>query len=287
MTQFIAELGSNHNGDFARACQLIDLAAHIGCAAVKFQLYRPERLFCAEALVQNPGLREKPVLPVEWVDPLIARAHANGLRIGVTPFDLGAVDVLAARPQLDFVKVASYSLLHYDLLRAVSGLGKQVMVGTGMATEQELLTAASCLADAPYVAWLHCVSKYPTSPTEANLSRIAQLRMFFPRRASGFGWSDHTCSEAVLFRAAWRFNVDYIEAHLDLDGAGAEFGDGHCWLPGPLGKVIAALDDACDLDYTINSNADAPERLWRADPSDGLRPTVALRKTWALLSKSS
>ncbi len=36
-TQFIAEVSSNHHRDLDRCLAFIDVAAHIGCSAVKFQ----------------------------------------------------------------------------------------------------------------------------------------------------------------------------------------------------------------------------------------------------------
>ena len=42
---FIAEISSNHNQDLNRALKFIDVAAEIGCDAVKFQLFKIEELF--------------------------------------------------------------------------------------------------------------------------------------------------------------------------------------------------------------------------------------------------
>ena len=41
---FIAEIGSNHNGDFSLAKELVVAAARSGASAVKFQTYRAEKL---------------------------------------------------------------------------------------------------------------------------------------------------------------------------------------------------------------------------------------------------
>ena len=45
----IAEIGVNHDGSLARAAQLVELAAEVGADAVKFQIFRADRLLHASA----------------------------------------------------------------------------------------------------------------------------------------------------------------------------------------------------------------------------------------------
>ena len=53
MTKFIAEVSSNHSKDINRAIEFIDIAAEIGCDAVKFQLFRVDKLFAPEILARS------------------------------------------------------------------------------------------------------------------------------------------------------------------------------------------------------------------------------------------
>jgi hypothetical protein len=72
-----------------------------------------------------------------------------------------------------------------------------------------------------------------------------------------------------------------IEFHLDLEGQGAEFGAGHCWLPDPMREVIRSVRAGlrAEGDGEVGPAAsELEEREWRADPSDGLRPTRLTRK---------
>ena len=48
-TKFIAEIGSNHNRSLSRCYKLIDEAKKLGFYAVKFQLFRIEKLFSKDA----------------------------------------------------------------------------------------------------------------------------------------------------------------------------------------------------------------------------------------------
>ena len=74
-----------------------------------------------------------------------------------------------------------------------------------------------------------------------------------------------------------------IEFHLDIDGEGREFEAGHCWLPEKMANVIDLCLQGQVADGSNEKNepleTENAERQWRADPQDGLRPMMPLRKT--------
>ena len=74
-----------------------------------------------------------------------------------------------------------------------------------------------------------------------------------------------------------------VEFHVDLDGKGAEYGAGHCWLPEQIAPVIEAIRAGSAADGTgekVPVDAEIADRPWRADPADGLRPMRSIRSTW-------
>jgi N-acetylneuraminate synthase len=279
---FIAEVSSNHARDLSRALAFVDEAARCGCDAVKFQLFRVSELFAPEILSKSAKHRERVAweLPVSHLKPLAERCRERGIQFSCTPFYLEAVRELA--PFVAFYKIASYELLWGGLLEACAATGKPVILSTGMATMTEIKTAAAALkrAGARDVTLLHCVSAYPTPPEEANLSAIAAIR-----EATGcrVGWSDHTRSPAVIERAVHKWGATTVEFHLDLDGNGAEYASGHCWLPDEIAPVIARIRRGFAADgsgFKEPAAAELSDREWRADPSDGLRPLRHIRETW-------
>src|SRR6266571_2271307 len=281
-TQFVAEVSSNHNRDLARAIAFVDAASRIGCDGVKFQLFRVDELFAPEILAKSPTHRARSQweLPEEFLPRIAARSRERGVQFACTPFSLRAVDVLL--PYVDFYKIASYELLWDDLLRACAGTGKRVVIATGMATLDEIVRAAGVLRRAGCAdpLLLHCTSGYPTPIEQCNLAAIETIRAATGARA---GWSDHSVSPAVLYRAAHRWSAEMVEFHLDLDGAGAEYSAGHCWLPHQIGPVIEAIRHGVAADGTGEKNpveAEIADRPWRADPADGLRPMRSVRSTW-------
>jgi sialic acid synthase SpsE len=279
---FIAEASSNHGRDLGRARAFVDAAADAGCDAVKFQLFKIDRMFAPEILRQSPKHRARAEweLPLEHLAPLAEHCSARKIQFSCTPFYLEAVAELA--PFVDFYKVASYELLVTDLLKACAASGKPVVLSTGMATVDEIAAAAGTLisAGASDITLLHCVSAYPTPAAEANLSAIQQLRDMTGLKV---GWSDHTRRPAVIERAVHRWGASAIEFHLDLDGEGAEYAAGHCWLPEEIAPVIARIRESGVADgngFKGPQPSELSDRDWRADPVDGMRPLQHIRLSY-------
>ena len=289
MTRFIAEISSNHNGDMARCRELIRQAARCGCWGVKFQLFRMENLFAPVVLQSSAEhrARRRWELPHYFLPELAACAHDEGLAFGCTPFDLPAVDVL--RPHVDFLKVASYELPWLDLVRACAGTGLPLQISRGMATAGEIVAAAraACEAGADDLTILHCVSSYPVAARDCNLAAMGALRDLLAAEGlpARVGWSDHSVQPGVVARAAGHWAAEVVEFHFDLEGQGVEFGGRHCWLPRAIAPVIAGLAqpiaEGCDGTGDLEPvAAELEERPWRADPADGLRPTLPVREQW-------
>jgi len=279
---FIAEASSNHGRDLGRALAFVDAAADAGCDAVKFQLFKIDRMFAPEILSRSEKHRARREweLPRAHLAPLAEHCLKRGIQFSCTPFYLEAVEEL--RPFVAFYKVASYELLVGDLLKACARTGKPIVLSTGMATMDEIVHAATTLkgAGASDVTLLHCVSAYPTPPNEANLSALETIR-----DATGYpvGWSDHTRRPAVIERAVHRWNARVVEFHLDLDGEGAEYASGHCWLPEEIAPVIMRIRESLVADgvgYKGPQPSELSDRDWRADPVDGMRPLRHIRAAW-------
>jgi N-acetylneuraminate synthase len=279
---FIAEASSNHGRDLSRALAFVDAAVDAGCDAVKFQLFKIDRMFAPEILAKSAKHRARREweLPLGHLAPLAEHCSKRRIAFSCTPFYVEAVAELA--PFVDFYKIASYELLVTDLLKAAAATGKPVVLSTGMATMEEIAGAASTLkpAGAADIILLHCVSAYPTPAGEANLSAIDSIR-----KATGcaVGWSDHTRRPAVIERAVHHWNAAAVEFHLDLDGRGAEYAAGHCWLPEEIAPVIARIRECFSADGTGFKEpqpSEAEDREWRADPVDGMRPLRHVRARW-------
>ncbi|MEO0514306.1 MAG: N-acetylneuraminate synthase family protein [Planctomycetota bacterium] len=219
----IAEVGVNHDGDPTRANQLLRAAADAGADAVKFQLFRPDRLLSAAArlAIYQDGqaddahaLLSTLTLPLDAMADLRGTAKRLGLTFIVTPFSLGDVADLAAL-DVDAVKIASPDAVNTPLLDAAAKLGKPMIVSTGTC-ELDELDAAARVAQATGGALLQCVSAYPTPDRAAGLGGMAAIRDRFPGVAVGY--SDHTAAldTGALAVAA---GAVVLEKHLTHDRA--------------------------------------------------------------------
>lgn len=280
--KFIAEISSNHSQDLNRAKKFIKVSSEIGCYGVKFQLFKIEELFAPEILQKSKTHQERKQweLPVEFIPELSHYAHKLGIKFSCTPFYLKAVEEL--EPYVDFYKIASYELLWDELIIACAKTGKDLVLSTGMATLDEIAHAVEVFREysTASLILLHAISGYPTPIQEANLKAIETLR---DRFGCEVGLSDHSVSPDVVTRAVYKWDASMIEFHLDLDEAGEEFQAGHCWLPHQMQNTISSLKNGFLADGTgekVPAPSEEPDRLWRADPSDGLRPFKEIRENF-------
>ncbi len=279
---FIAEVFSNYGQDLKRAKEFIKVSKEIGCDAVKFQLFKIDQLFAPEILNKSKEHRKRKQweLPVAFLPELSSYAHKQGLKFTCTPFYLEAVTEL--EPYVDFYKIASYELLWDELIIKCAKTGKDLVLSTGMATLDEINHAVNVFKkhSNANLTLLHAISGYPTPVNEANVKAIATLNNAF---SCDTGLSDHSVSPAVLLRAIHRWGAKVIEFHLDLDGQGEEFAAGHCWLPDAIKNTISLVKEGFVADGNGEKQPAASEqadRVWRADPSDGLRPFKSIRNSF-------
>lgn len=282
MIKFIAEVSSNHHCDLNRSFEFIDAASEAGCYAIKFQLFKIDKLFAPEILMNSKKHRDRKKweLPLSFIPLLAERSIKKGLKFSCTPFYLEGVEEL--KNYVDIFKIASYEMLWDDLLITCAKTKKAIMMSTGMATIPEIKHAVKILqsngCDNPIL--FHCTSSYPTPYHEANLAAIKTIQQ---ETNCEVGWSDHTVEEAVIYRAIHKWNAKVIEFHLDLDKKGEEYNQGHCWLPDDIKKLIENVNKAIGSDgdgIKLPSPSELPDRDWRADPLDGLRPIKRIRKNW-------
>lgn len=189
----VAEAGSNHDGDFRQAQQLVRDARRVGADAVKFQCL--------------------PNLPHEWLPELKDLANGFGLDLFATPFDVDAVYRLADLG-VPYLKIASAEIINLDLLRAAAETHIPLLISTGMATMEEIDQALSASHGyATGATLLQCTSKYPTPLGQVNLLAMAEMHDAFDLPV---GLSDHSES-IVVPAAAVALGATVIEKHFTLD----------------------------------------------------------------------
>lgn len=274
----IAEAGVNHGGDLAQALRLVEAAAAAGADAVKFQTFRAERLVTVRApkadyQARNTGeggaqldMLRRLELDEAAHRALLARCRELGILFLSTPFEEASADLLEGLG-LPAFKLPSGELTNLPFLAHVARKGRPVLLSTGMATLGEVEAALAVLAGEGLreVALLHCVSSYPTAPSDANLRAMATLAHAFQVPV---GYSDHTQGLEVPL-AAVALGACVLEKHMTLDRS----------LPGP--------DQAASLEPRELAALVAGIRTVEAALGDGLkRPAPCERNTAEVARKS-
>lgn len=226
-TLMIAEIGVNHEGDFAVARRLLQDAVATGADAVKFQAYYPAelRFISPQADLERFQRTQRFVLTWDQLRTLAGEARAAGVVFLCTYFDIETVEALG--DLVPAFKVASGDLTNVPLLRAVGRAAKPVILSTGMGTDEEIelalktLRAAGCEPLDELVVLLHCISSYPCPPEQAQLRAIPHLRRRFGLR---IGYSDHTIGIQAA-QAAVALGACVIEKHFTDNKAGRTFRD--------------------------------------------------------------
>jgi N,N'-diacetyllegionaminate synthase len=227
-TFIIAEAGVNHNGDIHAAKCLIDAAADSGADAVKFQTFDAKNLVChyaqkAEYQTCHSGKTESQFEMLQKLQ-LDSGAHKElleycgdkGIIFLSTAFDLGSIDFLQ-KLGLEIFKIPSGEITNLPYLKKIGGLGKQIIVSTGMADLGEIEAALNVLTDAGTlkedITVLHCNTEYPTPVEDVNLKAMLTIREAFGVQV---GYSDHTRGIEVPV-AAVAMGATVIEKHFTLD----------------------------------------------------------------------
>lgn len=212
----IAEIGSNHNQDRALALEMIDMAASAGANAVKFQSIRFDELYLEGH--EDAEFREwfrQIELDESWYADLAARAAAANVDFLSAPTYERAVDLLEAC-EVPAYKLASPQVQgNLAVVRRAARTGKPLIMSTGYCLYPDIeraVTACESEGNRNIVA-LHCISKYPTDPAEANLRFMDTLATMI---RTPVGYSDHSLGPHLAVAAVAR-GACAIEKHVTTD----------------------------------------------------------------------
>lgn len=225
----IAEAGVNHNGDITLAKKLIDAAADAGVDYVKFQTFNSKKLVSKsaqkadyqkqntnDAIESQLKMLQKLELSNENHLVLIDYCKSKNIQFLSTAFDLDSIDFLN-NLNIDVWKIPSGEITNLPYLRKIGGLGKPVIISTGMAEMREIDDAIKVVVAAgteiDKITILHCNTEYPTPMCDVNLKAMNTIKNVFKVPV---GYSDHTLGIEIPI-AAVAIGATVIEKHFTLD----------------------------------------------------------------------
>lgn len=229
-TYFIADIAANHDGDLARAKELMTLAYEAGADCAKFQHFR------APHIVSDVGFRalggqqshqaswQKSVfevyqdasLPWEWTPELSRHAKTIGIEFMSAPYDLEAVDHIG--PYVTAYKVGSGDVNWIEELTYIAQQGKPVILATGAASLEDVHRAMDVLLEHKVdVVLMQCNTNYEGTIDNihhVNLRVLTQYAQAYP--AITLGLSDHTPGHVTVLGAV-ALGARVVEKHFTDD----------------------------------------------------------------------
>jgi len=225
----IAEIGINHNGDMKTVKRLIDMAAVAGCDVVKFQKRNPD--VCVPEH-QKSVMRDTPWGRMTYLE------YKHRMEFGKDEYD--EIDVYCKDREIawsasvwdndslqfilqydvPFIKIPSAMLTNIPLINAASQSGKNIILSTGMSTQEEIDSAVNLLdyntqfSDYKF-SLLHCNSTYPAALEDLNLVRIKTLKERYADKCE-IGYSGHEFRLGTSVAAIY-LGATIIERHITLD----------------------------------------------------------------------
>ncbi len=235
-TYLIGEIGQNHNGSVDIAKLIIDLISRPieenlfgmdlkGMDSVKLTK-RDLKEELSKSAMDKPydsphsfgqtygKHREVLELTDEEHYEVYLHAKSKGLEFVETLCAVGCLSMMRYFSP-DKLKVASRDLTNLPLLAAMAETKIPIILSTGMAGKKELDDALEVISRYHNnISILHCVSQYPTHPTNVNLNTIKYLQKNYPDYKIGF--SDHTIGISAPVAAA-ALGAEIVEKHITLD----------------------------------------------------------------------
>ena len=196
-TYFIAEIGSNFDGDLDRAIELIKIAADSDADAVKFQHYTADTLVSDQGFQDlHSGIKthqsnwvesvsktyDKASLNRDWTAQLFETAHDYGLGFLTSPYSTSLVDFV--EPYIDAYKIGSGDITYVDILEKIASKQKPTLLATGASTQADVDNAMSIFSNHQLdICLMQCNTNYQGLIENAefqNLNVLSQFRNIYP-----------------------------------------------------------------------------------------------------------
>jgi len=260
----IAEIGSNHNGNFDQAIEMIEKANQAGVNAVKFQTFKAANHYSKKtpkiSLYKEDiyDLIESLEIDRSWHSKLSKHCKSLGIDFLDSPCDFEAID-LAISIGMPLMKVASFDMVDLKLIEKIAKSNKGIIFSTGMANLSEIQNAINvCRAqDNHNIVVLQCTSLYPAPIGLSNLKAMNSLKECFNVLV---GYSDHTLGDHIACAAVAR-GACVVEKHFTLNRSME--GPDHQFAiePKELKEMVSKIRDIEQAIGDGEKNGPRPEEL--------------------------
>ena len=214
------EIAYNHEGDINYLYKMIDNIAELKLNAIKFHM-----LLNSESYMQkkHPLINEikKWIFSKNQWNEIIDYSNKKGLDVIVLCDDVESIEyILEKNINITAIELHATGLNDYFLLNAVTKFNKQIILGVGGSTIDEIAYAIDFLKskEKNNILLMYGFQSYPTKYTDINLSKMLKIRDLFNLP---IGYADHTAfddpNNEVISCMAAMMGINILEKHYTPD----------------------------------------------------------------------
>ena len=231
-TYFIADIAANHDGDLARAKDLIWKAKEAGADCAKFQHFTAGKIVSGPSFEKMEGQLshqsewKKSVHEVydqyhtrrAWTDELVGTCVEAGIEFMTTPYDKEAIDLFSQH--VSAFKIGSGDITFHSSIKHAASYEKPILLATGASDIFEVEAAVNvALRENQQLCLLQCNTNYTGSSENFNFVNLNVLKTFANKWPGlPLGFSDHTPGHSAVIGAVV-LGARIVEKHFTDDNS--------------------------------------------------------------------
>ncbi len=223
---FIAEVGSNHEGNFKEAIRIVKNCIKSKADCVKIQIFNPQNLVSKKYDFERYNHFNKLQLSVDEYFKIAEICKKSDKDFSASIWDKNLIHPF--KKYVKFYKVGSGDLTNYEIIYEIIKTKKPIVLSVGLSNFNEIRKVLNFIKniDISYtrknkISLLHCNTSYPTPLKDSRLFFINHLKRIFKVQV---GYSDHTVGIKTILNS-YNFGAKIIEKHYSLNPKKKSFRD--------------------------------------------------------------
>ena len=223
---FIAEIGSNHEGNFKEAKKILKDCIKSKADCAKIQIYTAKNIVSKKFSKERFHHFSKLKLNVDEYLELAHLTKKSGKDFSASIWDVELISIFSK--YLKFYKIGSGDLTNYEIIEKIIKTGKPIIMSTGLSSLKDIGNTIHFIEknnkkykNRNMISLLHCNTAYPTPIENSNLGSIIALKKKFKRP---IGYSDHTIGDFVTL-LSYLNGAKIIEKHFSINPEKKTFRD--------------------------------------------------------------
>jgi len=211
---FIAEIGSNHEGNFSEAKNIILNACKTKADVIKLQIFSADNLVSKKYDKERYKHFKRLELSIEQNIKLCKLIHSKRKKCSASIWDVDQVDIF--NQYIDFYKIGSGDIHNFEIIKKIISTNKPLIISTGLCNLTDINKTLSFINKTNpnfikqgKLAILHCNTAYPTPKDDSYLGTISYLKKKYKIK---IGFSDHSIGDEVI-SYAYVLGAQIIEKH--------------------------------------------------------------------------